>query len=554
MNEWRRTLRFQRYEGRDLTRIGEGELGAKADGFVAHTEDLRAVGFRTVPRFVLVEGHFDPLVRGLGLGDSLRDAVARHRVTDYRQLREAITAARYPRLQAGLLGTLFRPWKSRPLAVRSSGAADARGSATYLSRMVTGAAGIIPALLEVIASNFTPDAYVIRQTAGGQGEMGVIIEPIVGTWFDGHHYVNGRRPTYFGPMLSGFAYTSTAQGPAEIGVVPGLGGGVEQRDVERMTRAQFLEYATDSQYGGSDSAPTLFAYRHGVGMAMLGDCTIPYRDSALLGARDGQALLRVQMPLLNLDVGRMSALSMNFDGPFRPLDDLSFLPLFDMLEALERRLGAPQYLEWALNLERDAAGDVRPQWYANQIAATAPHLDLAEWGDLSRAIGWAHTVKGVGRRRCNGLALVMSLDDIERLRAFDGTHQDYILVYNSLLMVGGRGLSNPMGLEDIRNAAAVYEIPFHQHGARPEEHWGGKIELSGKWFGVMDPEAAPRRADETFADAYEEAAGAAYELPDWLARLVPAMQQVDGLRFYPRLIDVISRPAQNRAYLLPGGD
>ena len=112
--------------------------------------------------------------------------------------------------------------------LRSSAEGDARGTGTYKSAYTENGLPIVRKTLQnVLSSYFSQDAIAFRRDANTGEGFAIIIEPMIGQKIDNW---------CFAPVLSGFGYTSTSRGEGYISAVPGLGGGVESKDIEKITK------------------------------------------------------------------------------------------------------------------------------------------------------------------------------------------------------------------------------------------------------------------------------------------------------------------------------
>jgi hypothetical protein len=493
----------------DITIRGLGDIGDKAQQLLAYTGIARRVGFHTPPRLILADGVFDPLVQHLGLGSTLGEAIESHGPDDYASLQATFLDGETPWLIRNAFGLLLLPWKHDHLAVRSSGAADARGSGTYLTKFVKGSYAVPDALMEVLASAFHPDAYLIRARTGSPPTMGVIIEPVIGQRLE--QPLTAR--VAFAPILSGFGYTSTSNGEAQIGVYPGLGGGVEAADVTRLTRSLYEEFGDPLwafEDGFRNEYPKLISpSRDNPAHPRLW----PMLNSALLGTQYGRLSKYWKMPVLNMETGALMTLSIDRQ---EIIDQIYLLDLFDMLTALEVAIGTPLYVEWAL-----AFDDGDPQFWLTQIAPIRPDVDLESWGDLSNTFLMAKEVRGTGRKTCDGILFLHDPANTEALTAFNAAHSAYMLVYSS----SDTATFNRIAISAISNASAIYARQSHTSSKPPFEHWRGQLDLARIFFGVID--------DDAMEWGYKE--GDVEELPFG--------------DFMPGTIEVISRQAHDRAFV-----
>ena len=94
--------------------------------------------------------------------------------------------------------------------------------------------GIVRRTLQnVLASYFSQDAIAFRRDANTGEGFAIIVEPIIG---------QNIGDWCFAPVLSGFGYTSTSRGDGYVSVVPGLGGGVDTKEVEKISRMDLQKF------------------------------------------------------------------------------------------------------------------------------------------------------------------------------------------------------------------------------------------------------------------------------------------------------------------------
>ncbi len=472
-------------------------------------------------RLVLAEGFFDPLFESLQFGHTIREAAAM--TTD-------VTAEGYQNFVAtrgwlpwnllGSLESLLHLFGDRPLAIRSSASGDPRGTGIFFSRYAPNRLdAVVPALCEVVASNFSPDAVLFRERTGASGAFGVILEPLIAQPIDDTGTI--------APILSGMGYTSTASGPGYIRVGVGLGGGVSQRDAERISRSDLAPFQGNL---GKYIFETTYEMVSGRSLA---------RDSGLLRVTGGQPTNHWSVAVFDPEEppNYLSTFACHKREPVMDnLHVLNLFPLFDALEALETAMGIPQYFEWALTLRvvEKFPRVVEPTFWITQIADVDPVTDALDWGTDQDIVGEALLVRGTGIRICQGIVFCEKPQDIENLRQFNAQHQGYMLVYSSILTTNDgliRGIReghefHVLHVPDFSNATAVYERQDFRHNSDPEEHFGGKLRALGFFFGVLDWNISQPLFD--------------------LQRSATTDPQT-GLTYYPGPVRVISREQQNRA-------
>ena len=278
------TFPIRRISESNMVIIGRGPIGSKADELLKKTPLLRSLGFRVPVRFVLAEDFFNDLFKISSLGDSLREA---HHPKGELDLK--ILGARFTAEQIQLLRSLLSSFSpDAPIVIRSSAVGDARGTGIYESFFTDpGIESVMQALRLVLRSYFSESACLFRRDAATGEGLGIIIEPAIGRKYDG----------VFAPCLSGFGYTSTPRGKGYVVLVPGLGGGVESRDGDFISRETLAAFQQSPR-----------------GLLLKASLALPPKEDYL----------------------RDNALQLS--------------PLFDRIDALEETLGRPQYFEFAMTI------------------------------------------------------------------------------------------------------------------------------------------------------------------------------------------------------------
>lgn len=209
----------------DIKIIGDGNIGEKARQLVEKTPTLRSIGFHTPTRIVLAEGFFDGFLQRNEFGVSLSEA------EQIQNVENKVRNGTFSLNDFSTIQTITESSENTPLVIRSSAEGDARGTGIYKSEFShPGVRFVRKAIQKVLASYFSADARTFRQDAKTGEGFGIIIEPLIGQQLDRYEY-------FFAPVLSGFGYTSTSQGESFVNVVPGIGGGVETRNGERLLKS-----------------------------------------------------------------------------------------------------------------------------------------------------------------------------------------------------------------------------------------------------------------------------------------------------------------------------
>lgn len=461
--------------GQPITILGRGALGGKARQLLIDTPYLHAAGFRSPYRFMLADGFFDANYRALGMGENAR-AVARNlTVGDLALAREAIANVNFSVGQTLLLESALNFLGHVPVAVRSSGFGDAIGSGIYHTEYSAGTLSqVLAAVRTVLASNFGDDAHALRELEQGGGEFGVIIEPLVGQEI--LHEYGHRDPRLntgnLTPILSGTAYTSTPDGPAQIRAWPGLGGGVTSRYAERINEDTMRAFEGDLSEYCYETFRRMY----------MGESS--YRRSHLLryyGPRRDRVWKTLAWSPRSKNTTSMSHRD---DSPFgRIIHTVNTNTLFGALGTFEAFTEQPHYLEWALTT------DPHPTLWALQSTPVVTATEDFTWGvDPQQVVVRSHTVKGTGPRSGKDLVFILNHSGLEAMRRWNRDHHDYVLVYAARLITDNPTIARlgQLRFADSHRASIVYEFPDIQHSKDIAEHDLGKHIAAGHHFGVLD--------------------------------------------------------------------
>lgn len=488
--------------GSDIIRVSEGSTGDKVDQLVLKTETLRDIGFKTPRRTVLAESFFNEFFQRNGLGNNLND-VAVHPDTVKKIQHGSLSYGEFLALRK-----ICESYGDVPLVIRSSAQGDARGTGTYYSTFSENTISAVRrAVQKVLASYFTADAEGFRRDAATGEGFGIIIEPLIGNQ---HEY-------FFAPMLSGFGYTSTSRGGAYINVVPGIGGGVQSRDGERITEEAMREHGGSiMDYVFSEQDKFLGAFD-----------PEPLRRSALLGTDSRFGLISegfhgdVYFAGDSYNRGHVSRTKVEYEGDFKEayyrLNTNSF---FEMINAMEKELGSPQYFEWAMTVENG-----EPVYWINQIAEVSKKMDLLDFTDLGQVLFCGHTVTGSGIQTCDKVAVCWNPEDVRRLHEFNRENSNYALIFSSRMTTAAMSSYSPLTYADFSNATVFLEIQDTRHTGDPLSHLGGQLDMTGKFFAVLD-----------YSGEFH---------PDWKLFESREKKLPDGFKIYDGSVRVISSERQN---------
>jgi hypothetical protein len=491
----------------DIEVIGNGNIGDKARQLIQKSPALRKIGFHTPKRTVLAEDYFDGFFQRNRLGDNLQGISVIDGIED---------RIKHGSLTLDEFNTLVRvcdSYEDQPLAVRSSAEGDSRGTGTYKSTFTDSrVTSVRKSILKVIGSYFSNDAIAFRRDANTGEGFAVILEPIIGQRIEQEFSDN-----IFAPILSGFGYTSTSRGEGHVVMVPGLGGGVESRDGERITREIMQQFKGSlDEYLDSEKDAMFSYFREKVKRKSK----LLKTDRESLSFDRGFTLDAYFAPSRHEKRGRVYPTSVEFTGELdRTFRELNLLPFFEMMKKMEDSFGKPQYFEWAMTLDNG-----QPKYWITQVADVNKKLDLMDFEDLGEVLFSAHTVTGTGIKESNKIANCWNPDDVARLYEFNKRNENYVLLFSSRMTSRGVGVRR-LSYSDFSNARVFLEIQDAQHTGDPVAHLGGQLDMTGKLFGVL------------------EYGG---EIPPNWERFESKEQEEDGLRVYQGKVKTIASERQNR--------
>jgi hypothetical protein len=474
--------------GIDVEVIGEGSSGDKARQLIAKTAKLREIGFYTPRRVVFAEGYLNPFFQRNSLGRNLRE------INQSDKLEDRIRSGTLTSEQFQILQRVCHSFGSAPLAVRSSAEGDSRGTGTYDTQFsINSSSKVRKAMQRVLASYFTKDALVFRRDAKTGEGFGIMLEPIAGQMFE---------DGLFAPIFSGFGYTSTSRGGAYVKVVPGLGGGVESKKAERLTKDVLAEFDDnlhnyiDSVTRGYDSGrPSIFTKFEGKAM--------------FVDAKYQRCLGRIMNTRLN-----------PIREVYHQFMDLRLNDLFEKIEKMEEAFKQPQYFEFATTLHEG-----KPRYWITQIADVDKKLDFFDFANLGKVVLEGKNVIGSDIRECNGIADCWNPSDIPNLYKFNQANTDYILVFSSRCS-SSINRESRLHYSDFSNASVLLEIEDARHvDGDIVSHLGGQANVAGKLAATLNFEG------ETIPQL----------------NYLRAKQQVqNGLSVYPGRYKVTASERQNR--------
>jgi hypothetical protein len=210
-----------------------------------------------------------------------------------------------------------------------------------------------------------------------------------------------------------------------------------------------------------------------------------------------------------------------FEGDVeRDFKKLNLTTFFGMIDRLEKAFGKPQYFEWAMTIENQ-----QPKIWITQIADIDKRLDMLDFNDLGEVIFSGYSVTGTGDKTCGKVACCWNTDDVAKLHEFNQHNSNYVLLFSSRLTSASYGCIRQLQYSDFSNASVFLEIQDASHISNPVAHLGGLLDMTGKFFAVVDyGEESP---------------------PNW--ELFASKETTEhGLKVYQGKVRVLSSERQNR--------
>ncbi|MEW5996992.1 MAG: PEP/pyruvate-binding domain-containing protein [Candidatus Micrarchaeota archaeon] len=436
---------------RSFTVIGHGSVGAKAEQLMQKAWAIEQAGFVMNPRVALAMGFFDAFKERNGITEAIK------RGASTSELRDIFREARFSKEEMDVFAKIAKRFEGTPLAVRSSAHGDCRGTGAYMSTFcLADVVRIAKAIKRVLYSEFSEDAVDFRRDAGLPVGMAVIIEPVFGQVFQfefGEHKTN-----CVAPQCGGNGFTSTSWGKGLIRLVGGLptqavkGGGF---NVEEGSGATFGSILTIRRYEEFRKADPRASF---------------YKNyDALMRWIHGKGISRLNGSETDI-------------VPLSSLRDLGVDWLFERLKSLERILGKPQYVEWAL---MDRGG--RPEAVILQIADVELKKDFYEFSNAGKTFVKSISVVGTGQRVCDGLVFAWNPDDVRLLYEYNQKHGNYIIVYSDRLTTTLLRRGPCLRYSDLSNSSVVTELYGGlERSDPPIAHFQGMLEQTGKLFMVVN--------------------------------------------------------------------
>jgi hypothetical protein len=469
--------------------IGKGPIGDKALQLMAKGPTFRRLGkdlsleCRTVPRTVLAQDTLEHALQVNGMGHTLTEALrskdAEAFCKDHLRLPDNLMV---------LLRKIAKRYKGFPMVVRSSAAGDSLGMGQYETVMCpANYLELAHATRKVLGSFFSTNTRILRAQAGDLDNFGIIIEPAVG------QHLRGLRckQQFFAPVMSGFGFTQPQNGIPYVITVPGFGGSVSTRYGEKIDPALIAKYK-------ATSLTTFLSAAKDDSLVVKSYST--YRESLWLKTIHDQIIVRLRgneydhtypghVFLMNDRKRQLSLDKIYFQNTinhsFFVQWDLN--ELFILFDELTKTFGCNQYIEFAITVERDSSGQLRPVIWLLQISDIPNIESMKEHHVPSDYYLKATSTIGAGKYQCSDIFICLDRDDFQRLKEYNQNHKDYLLVCSSYFKSGlKRSDFQEMELQHMHNAAGILEVIESTHTETVVSHWEGTLKHTGKFFGALD--------------------------------------------------------------------
>lgn len=445
--------------------IGKGSIGDKAKQLKNKAEIIGTLGFRQSERIVLAQGFLDSILRNNKyLANPLSEIEPHSDFYNWRKiiaLQKKMSECELTNSQSETLSQIIEKFNGKPLAVIFSASGDSRGTGVYDSKFTNGDLTHLKcAILEVIASYFTENAVSFRRDSNCGKDLAVIIEPIIGQW----HKTNYKWiEKLFAPAISGFGYTSTARDTEGfVSMVEGIGGGVDYNHRKKITPEVLKKYPGNLHKLVQSQTPYSRGFNPNFGKEQK---NLP----------DGL--------ILSKDIkGFINELNLNI--------------LFEKMRQLEKICNCPQYFEWALTFKKG-----KPEYWITQISDVDVVRDMYDFSKLGNILIEGNEVVGTRKLESKKIVYCKNMGTLSKLREFNLTNKNYILVFSGLLTSDWRRMD--FDSRHYSNASVLLEANsfIHIHGTSLA-HFGGKTQLTGKLFGCVDHKATNLK--EIFGELEQE--------------------------------------------------
>lgn len=364
--------------------------------------------------------------------------------------------------------------EKRPFVVRSSGR-ESSGIGVYETEFCL-QNNLLNAVKAVIASYFTENAILHREKAKQEEEeFAVMIEPLIGSLITTTNFRNHTLKLFM-PTISGYGYTSTSKGEGYVNIVPGIGGGVQNR------RGLFLKRETLRKYK-SRKIPTRRGVEEvnidfaGLMIQLARDYNLVYgggnRAPAIMGNIQGSTQL-FNYETLEFYKDNIGSLLKNNMSELNVVDLLKF---FERLDRIEMKHG-PQYFEFCVTTSDDSYRIWLNQVNDKKIRTDSYEISLED-NVLLTAVNTQGKEPGKHITKIVKMGETASVFD---LRRFNEENNDYILIYDSNLVK----TQSSLPLRYWSNCAAIIEEPNRDHGMKSSiSHLTNQADELKVLFGIV---------------------------------------------------------------------
>lgn len=133
-----------------------------------------------------------------------------------------------------------------------------------------------------------------------------------------------------------------------------------------------------------------------------------------------------------------------------------------------------------------------PKYWILQIADVKKNLDVFDFYNGKEILFQADNVVGSGIKECTDIVECFNPNHIPALKKINAKKKNYILIVSSRLVTrGGKHLQNQLSLDHYTNAHVILEERDQDYALSPIDHFGGKQAMTGKLFGVINPNITP---------------------------------------------------------------
>ncbi len=437
--------------------IGQGSIGNKAEQLRRKTWAALQAGFTINPRAVLAMDFFNEFRERNNIysGEPAEmQAKVLNGSFDEKEIETILGVARAFDLSHPKI----------PLAVRSSAHDDADGTGVYNSgfcpNIENDSAGkkLIDEIKNVLASEFSESAILLRKKLGIPGGIAVIIEPVFGRRVNDENYGDWT----YGPVFGGLA-RSAKEEPAYAFLCKGLpidavkGTGIRIAEDEQMPLDYYILKESNRRL-----VETFLRY--------------PFRIGS------------------NLNLTKSGNITF---GSFEPqgLGQQNMEWLFEKLAKFAGLLGVRQYIEWAVR-KTGSVIEVGLLQTADCVE-TEKFDELSEIAETKQTIVSSNYVKRNGRFTCGHIIYLDRTKDLEKLGEYNKKYGPHILLINGHIVPISKKLN--LDYATISNTLLLGEYMYApltgngvDHNGTPEGHFQGLMGKAGIVFCCIEDSFNPR--------------------------------------------------------------